>query len=652
MGDKTQKAGRQHKNIYTIHRKALGYGGMEEDSRFPYWFLYKKDVKEMLQEIAYVAAEEANKATEDHYETKSKKAGEVIVVDDPDAEKDWYWQEFSIIKRTRSVLSDPEYDRIYDSEYLVKDKESVPVEAVEAIERWVTPDYEERKGNGAKQGSNTASNWDLLGSEEWIQLLVTQPQFAEKCNKWSEFNCDDWLGLLKEQPQFSDKCEKYGKLDEYGWPDLLVVYPQFADKCDKWEEFDGYAWSKLLKAQPQFSDKCDKWEEFEATHWVNLLVAQPQFAKKCDKWAEFCVWSWRSLLKAQPQFADKCDKLDEFGASDWFRLLAVLPQFADKCDEWESFDSEEWCNLLMVQPQFADKCDEWESFDSEEWCNLLKVQPQFADKCDAWEWFDEKDLGEMFSKTPSLKKFLPLSNFDSRQIVVLLTSFPECADEVGKWADFDASDWCRLLAAQPQFADKCDKWSEFDVADWCRLLAAQPQFAIRFDKWDKFTVVDWENLLTKRPEFIDKCSIEKLKPYKENNFRSERIIDPWKVILEGAPSLADRCDWASFGVGGLDQLTKAHRQKDSCGSGLNSKWFSLLSKQPILASYAPWDRLRIDLFGWKEFVMNDLKTAGVFAVYMDEMTRQRLVDISSWAKILSVSPELADFFESQKKIRK
>ena len=288
-------------------------------------------------------------------------------------------------------------------------------------------------------------NWDMLDDMGWRDLLIEQPQFADKCDKWHCFDVYIWRYLLKHQPQFANKFKfnnlsvsEFNNLSDRERIAILIALPHNADKCN-WRKIPPQAWLDLLRERPEFADKCNKWSKFDARMWEWLLIKQPQFADKCEKWKDFPPHLWRSLFSAQPQLADKCDRWDEFDGEKWSLLLREQPQFADKCDKWHDFNGNNWSCLLEKQPQFADKCNKWYEFDSFDWRRLLEKQPQFADKCD-------------WSKLDSLDTYY----------------------------------WSELLQDQPQFADKCNKWDEFDEDEKEELLDAQPQLAKYFnDKNDK-----------------------------------------------------------------------------------------------------------------------------------------------------------------------
>ncbi len=170
------------------------------------------------------------------------------------------------------------------------------------------------------------SDLSKLNGGNWVHLLLTRPQFADKCD-WSKLHGRDWDELLGTRPEIADKCD-WSKLGGSFWSSLLGKQPQFADKCD-WSKFDGEAWARLLATRPEFADKCD-WSKLDGEDWSCLLCNQPQFADKCDKWDVFSSKDWSYLLGEQPQFADKCDKWDEFSSEDWNRLLKWQPQFKSK----------------------------------------------------------------------------------------------------------------------------------------------------------------------------------------------------------------------------------------------------------------------------------------------------------------------------------
>ena len=43
---------------------------------------------------------------------------------------------------------------------------------------------------------------DELNGSKWVQLLIEQPQYADRC-LWEKLSANNWDRLLKNQPQFA-----------------------------------------------------------------------------------------------------------------------------------------------------------------------------------------------------------------------------------------------------------------------------------------------------------------------------------------------------------------------------------------------------------------------------------------------------------------
>ena len=159
----------------------------------------------------------------------------------------------------------------------------------------------------------------MFDSHNWLKLLSSQPQFADKCTEykgWEKFDSSDWSHLLSAQPQLWIYCpeESVNKIKKD---------PTNANGCKCWDWFKPSDWSHLLSSQPQFTEKV---KEFEAG-WVGLLQIKPELANECECWEKFDFDDWSELLYSQPQFADKCtDKMyDQFSQKNWAELEAKHP---------------------------------------------------------------------------------------------------------------------------------------------------------------------------------------------------------------------------------------------------------------------------------------------------------------------------------------
>ena len=151
--------------------------------------------------------------------------------------------------------------------------------------------------------------------------------------------------LFDQIPHLIDKCN-WNMLGRDEWVSLLVKYPELADKCDKWNEFAPFNWVNFLRYQPQFADRCDKWDEFGKDEWWLLLIEQPYFSDKCKMMDEFSLSEWRTLL-----CYDKCD-LSIFKSTDWVKILSKQPRLIVKCNI--SIITEKGkAKLLAIHPDFA-----------------------------------------------------------------------------------------------------------------------------------------------------------------------------------------------------------------------------------------------------------------------------------------------------------
>ena len=156
--------------------------------------------------------------------------------------------------------------------------------------------------------------------------------------------------LFNQISHLIDKCN-WNMLGRDEWVSLLVKYPELADKCDKWNEFVPLNWVNFLRYQPQFADRCDKWNEFGKDEWWFLLIEQPCFSDKCKMMDEFSLSEWRTLLCYQAELADKCD-LSIFKSTDWVKILTKQPRLIVKCNI--SIITEKGkAKLLAIHPDFA-----------------------------------------------------------------------------------------------------------------------------------------------------------------------------------------------------------------------------------------------------------------------------------------------------------
>ena len=361
-------------------------------------------------------------------------------------------------------------------------------------------------------------DWDKMDGDNWVNLLIIRPEFCVKCD-WTKINAygdiNTYDGNKKIGYRASVRASVRRLVRRVGyksvgalWRQLLLSQPQFADKCD-WEKLEGSDLSELLKGCPQLSVHCNM-GKLSGRDWVSLLIVRPEFSTKCD-WSQLDGHHWADLLAQQPQFYECCE-WDKLNGENWAALLREQPQFAYKCDweklyscspeivpyRWEDIRWEDpdctidqcqlfcWAYLLAAQPQFAGKCD-WGRLSGKEWAMLLRWLPQYADKCDWDKMYERTTVKVEFERGCCEGECKDCGN----QVVCRRGYYEEpiCC-------------WRVLLPLQPQFADKCD-WSRLDGEAWSLLLSELPEYADKCH-WNYLTGHDWRRLLKNQPQFKTK----------------------------------------------------------------------------------------------------------------------------------------------------
>ena len=61
--------------------------------------------------------------------------------------------------------------------------------------------------------ANNKNDFNSFTRNDWVEYLIKNPEFADKCDKWDELDGEDWSSLLQEQPQFADKCNELNGLN-------------------------------------------------------------------------------------------------------------------------------------------------------------------------------------------------------------------------------------------------------------------------------------------------------------------------------------------------------------------------------------------------------------------------------------------------------
>ena len=72
-----------------------------------------------------------------------------------------------------------------------------------------------------------------------MQGIVTKPEMAAQFTGWDGLADLPGRGFCYVWSELADRCA-WSKLKPLAWRQLLMRQPQFADKCDKWEEMRSF----------------------------------------------------------------------------------------------------------------------------------------------------------------------------------------------------------------------------------------------------------------------------------------------------------------------------------------------------------------------------------------------------------------------------
>ena len=134
---------------------------------------------------------------------------------------------------------------------------------------------------------NQPSFSKMLGSSKRIctmhllDLIISQPQLIEELNiNLKRFDVEEWVEILQSQPQLIDRCDKLKSIAACQWQELIVEHPQLINYCDKLNELDDYDWHKILEKHPTLIDRC-KINLTESTKY-DLIDSHPELIKKIN----------------------------------------------------------------------------------------------------------------------------------------------------------------------------------------------------------------------------------------------------------------------------------------------------------------------------------------------------------------------------------
>lgn len=214
-------------------------------------------------------------------------------------------------------------------------------------------------------------NWNIdFLNVEWTQLLMSQPQFVDKCPYFRDFDAFlNWIPLLKRQPCLRGIAERYRE----GRIAMLAVFPDYVEAYSDWDEIFDHDKYKLIELRPKLIEKFSTLDDIKMFAWEGIIIKNPSLvesAKKCANglavlltinsankkfvkdWSVFSTHNWAKILSENPKYSKNFEsvrKWNELTEEDWFRLLISQPQFAVKCDKFGELNKRKKL-LLREQP--------------------------------------------------------------------------------------------------------------------------------------------------------------------------------------------------------------------------------------------------------------------------------------------------------------
>ena len=112
-------------------------------------------------------------------------------------------------------------------------------------------------------------DWTKLTGRKWVDLLIRQPQLADKCD-FTKFDGSDWLLLLLKQPDFAERCN-WDKLDER--PSAYALTAITGRRNSLFWGPKPTCWSFLLSRCPQYA----KYRNWALSYSHSLLLPPSPF---------------------------------------------------------------------------------------------------------------------------------------------------------------------------------------------------------------------------------------------------------------------------------------------------------------------------------------------------------------------------------------
>lgn len=439
--------------------------------------------------------------------------------------------------------------------------------------------------------------WDSFTPENWVDLLIADPDYAEYCGLtadsdktyWEKIDLPQWTRLADGQRCFQP------------FRDLRkgVNLVQHLKKELKWERFCNWAaasrseWLALLKdrellqrllvQKPELLKLCP-WDGFAENEWLELFAVEPEYVHFCkdDVFRNGISRStWLDLLKDRGLFQRLCVQKpellklcpwDDFAWNEWIDLFSVEPEYMRFCGENVfrcRITKSTWLDLLkdrgllprlcVQKPELLKFCP-WDSFTWNEWLKLFAVEPEYMRFC-----------GEnVFRDSLSVSDWIDLLKNDSL-FQSLLSQRPNLL-KTCPWNSFKGKDWVELLLSRPEYGSCC-KWSSLSDADLLRLkekasdrlrvsAGDMEKLPLRivvgmgweeYRDWSRITTgKQWCEILLEYPELSKSCQCW-------DRFTTADWVD----LLTKQPGLYSKCDcWMEFDPKEWDKLLKAQKDID------------------------------------------------------------------------------------------
>ena len=217
-------------------------------------------------------------------------------------------------------------------------------------------------------------NIDFL-NVEWIQILMSQPQFADKCPYFREFDAFiNWLPLLKRQPRLRSIAERYRE----GRIAMIAIFPDYAESYSDWDEIFGHDKFKLIELRPELIEKFSTVDDIKMFSWKSIIMKNPHLAEA----AKSCANGLATLLIINSANKKFVKDWSVFSTHNWAKILSENPGYSKNFEsvrKWNELTAEDWFYLLISQPQFAVKCDKFGELNKRKKL-LLREHPELR-KC-------------------------------------------------------------------------------------------------------------------------------------------------------------------------------------------------------------------------------------------------------------------------------